>query len=179
MLRRSAHAITATVLFLFVNFPAPAQDSGSTEPKSDDAALCFSTTIRNSETKWFRRQLGIISICIPESMVRKRSKGCTDTCYIFENDDLFFDIDFSVSAWRPTLEKRYPSFSAASKLIDGRQASVWSFNDTGKYKYAAGVNFILGRGQIGMGAYLFSKTSDPKPIADRMFNSIKFVKIPQ
>jgi len=110
MLRRSAHAITATVLLLLVNLPSHAQDS-NIEPKNDDAALCFRTTIRNSETKWFRRELGIISICIPESMVRKRSKGCTDTCYIFENDDLFFDIDFSVSAWRPTLEKRYPSFS--------------------------------------------------------------------
>jgi hypothetical protein len=89
---------------------------------------------------------------------------------------MYFDADLTVSAYRPTFEKRYASYTGASKPLDGKQSSIWFFEDTGKYKYVAGANVIMERGQIGMGVYLFSKTSDPRPIAERMFNSIKFTK---
>lgn len=87
---------------------------------------------------------------------------------------MYFDMDTTVSAWRPTFQKRYASYTHINKPIDGKQSTVWYFEDFGEYKYVSGANIIFGRGQIGMGVYLFSKTTDPKPIADRMFNSIKF-----
>jgi hypothetical protein len=39
-----------------------------------------------------------------------------------------------------------------------------------------GVNIVLERGQIGMGVYLFARSADPKPLADRIFRSIQFAK---
>ena len=108
-------------------------------------------------------------------MVRRKTGRCGEKCYIFETDELYFDLDPTYTAWRPTFEKKYPSFSVVNKPIDGKPSNIWNFEDTGKYKYVAGVNIILERGQIGLGVYLFSKSLDPKPVADRMFNSIKFI----
>jgi hypothetical protein len=141
---------------------------------TDESAPCFSTRINNQNTKWYRQELGRFSICIPENLVRRRTDRCGEKCYIFENEEMYFDADTTVSAWRPTFEKRYPSFSAAARPIDGKTATIWYFEDSGKYKFVAGANIVFERGQIGMGVYLFAKSSDPKSIADRMFNSIKF-----
>jgi hypothetical protein len=137
---------------------------------------CFTSRIGHRDAKWYRHELGIFSICIPETMVRRRSAHCGEKCYIFENEYLFFDTDLTGSAWRPTFQKRYPSYTTATKPIDGKQSVLWYFEDFGEYRYVAGVNFIFDRGQVGMGAYLFSRTTDPRPIAEKMFGSIKFIK---
>jgi hypothetical protein len=142
----------------------------------EEIPRCPTSQTSGSGTKSYRHELRILSICIPETLVRRKTKSCGDDCFIFENDDLYFDADLSVSAFRPTVEKKYPSYSAVNKLIDGRTATIWYFEDKGNYKYVSGVNIVLERGRIGMGIYLFSKTADAKPIADRMFNSIKFGK---
>lgn len=142
----------------------------------NDPSPCFISRIGERGTRWFRYELAVISICIPETMARRKTERCRENCYIFETDELYFDLDPTYSAWRPTFEKRYPTFSVVNKPIDGKPSNIWYFEDTGKYKYVAGVNVILERGQIGLGVYLFSKTLDPKPIADRMFNSIRFLQ---
>lgn len=175
MLRRSFQVIVIGLFAYAAISSSTAQESGNGE-KFDELPSCFTSKIANRETKWFRHDLRIFSICLPETMVRRKTERCGERCFIFENEDLFFDADITGSAWRPTFEKRYASFSGANKPIDGKQSSVWYFEDTGKYKYVAGVNVIFERGQIGMGVYLFSKTSDPRPLAEKMFSSIKFVK---
>ncbi|MFL6468011.1 MAG: hypothetical protein ACJ72Z_08645 [Pyrinomonadaceae bacterium] len=178
MFRRAANAIVAATIVLGsagLLCAQPTQDRASIKTVTDQTD-CFSSKISGRETKWYRHEIGFISVCIPETMVRRRTERCADKCFIFENEDLFFDVDLSVSAWRPTFQKRFASYSGVSRTIDGKPSTVWIFEDTGKFKYAAGVNIILERGQVGMGVYLFSKTADPKPIADRMFNSIRFIK---
>lgn len=107
--------------------------------------------------------------------MRRKTDRCGEKCYIFETDELYFDLDPTTAAWRPTFEKKYSSFSLVNRTIDGKPSNLWNFEDTGKYKYVAGVNVILERGQIGLGVYLFSRSTDLKAIADRMFNSIKFI----
>ena len=164
-----------TVLFALSAATSICAQGGGKEGVAADLSPCFASRIGDRELRWFRHELAIISICIPETLVRRRTQRCGDKCYIFETDEFYFDLDPTTAAWRPTFEKKYPSFSVVNKSIDGKPSNIWNFEDTGKYKYVAGVNVILERGQIGLGVYLFSKSSDPKPIADRMFNSIKFV----
>jgi hypothetical protein len=171
MLKRSAQVI----VLVFSALAAGTSLCAQTQPvNANIAAPCFSSTIDGREAKWNRYEFAFVSICLPELLVRRQTDRCGANCYIFENAEMYFDADLTVSAWRPTFEKKYPSYSATSRLIDGKNSTVWYFQDTGKYKYVAGVNIILERGQIGMGVYLFSKTADPRPISERMFNSIRF-----
>lgn len=172
---RSANLIVALLSALAASWYLNAQESLIVEGTGSQPP-CSSSRTESRDTKWNRHELGFISICLPDTLERRRTGRCGARCFIFESEDMYFDADLSVSAWRPTFEKSYASFTGVSKPIDGKQSTVWFFEDTGKYKYVSGVNIILERGQIGMGVYLFSKTFDPKPIADRMFNSIKFVK---
>lgn len=175
MFERSARTILIALFALAANGSLSAQ-AADTSGRPVENPPCFSSRIGRREAKWYRHTLGIFSICIPETMVRRRTTRCGDNCYIFENADMFFDTDTTVSAWRPTFQKRYPSFSILSKAIDGKQSSVWYFEDYGEYRYVSGANVIFERGQIGMGVYLFSKSTDPRPIAEKMFGSIKFIK---
>jgi hypothetical protein len=175
MLKRSATGIVLVLSAFAAGTSLYAQADPPTAAGAD-LPPCFSSLIDGREAKWFRHEFGAISICLPEVLIRRKTDRCGSGCYIHESGELFFDADLTASAWRPTFEKKYPSYSATSRLIDGKSSTVWYFEDTGKYKYVAGVNVIFERGTIGMGVYLFSKTSDPKPIAERMFNSIRFTK---
>ena len=168
---RSANSIVAAILALAASVYSHAQDAISAVPAQP---LCFSSKIGHRDAKWYRHELGVFSICIPETLTRRRTARCGDNCFIFESPDMYFDTDMTGSAWRPTFQKRYASYTHVDKPIDGKQSTVWYFEDFGEYKYVAGANIVFERGQIGMGVYLFSKTTDPKPIADRMFNSIRF-----
>ena len=174
-MKRFKQAIEVAFFVLAANCLLLAQESIAVD-KTDDQTPCFISKISGSETKWYRHELGILSICIPETMVRKQKKCLDNGCVNFENDVLFFSADLNTAAWRPTFEKKYPSYSEKQKVIDAKPSTIWFFEDTGKYKYVAGINIVLERGRIGMGAYLFSKSPDSKPIADRMFNSIQFIK---
>ena len=164
---------SATLIVAFFALMASVY-SDAQEPQGPQ--LCFSSKVGHRNAKWYRHQLGIFSICIPETLTRRRTARCGEKCYIFENGEMYFDTDMSGSAWRPTFQKRYPSFTNVSKPIDGKQSTIWFFEDYGEYKFVAGVNVIFDRGQIGMGAYLFSRSADPKPIAEKMFGSIKFTR---
>ena len=166
---RSANLVVAALIALAASGYSNAQEAA--EPP-----LCFASKIGHRSIKFFRYELGTFSICIPETLTRRRTSRCGDGCYIFENSEMYFDTDVTTSAWRPTFQKRYPSYTFAIKPIDGKQSTIWYFEDFGDYKYVSGANIIFERGQIGMGVYLFSRSSDPKPIADRMFNSIRFIK---
>lgn len=167
---RSANLIVAAIFALAATGYSNAQGTNGQMP------LCFTSKIGHRNVKFFRHELGLFSICIPETMTRRRTARCGDNCYIFENSDMFFDTDLTGSAWRPTFQKRYASFTTLSKPIDGKQSTVWYFEDFGEYKHVAGANVIFERGQIGMGVYLFSRSTDPRPIAEKMFGSIRFLK---
>ena len=170
---RSANSIVAAIFALAACGYSLAQDAVTVEGVSAPRP-CFRSRIGRRDAKWYRYDLGVFSICIPETMTRRRTARCGDKCFIFESADMYFDTDPTSSAWRPTFQKRYASYTHVDKPIDGKQSTVWFFQDFGEYKYVAGANIIFDRGQVGMGVYLFSKSTDPKPIANRMFTSIRF-----
>ena len=169
MSMRSAKLIVGALIALTACGYTSAQDTAG-------PPLCFSSKIGHRSIKFQRHELGIFSICIPETLTRRRTARCGETCYIFENADMYFDTDMTGSAWRPTFQKRYPSYTQVDKPIDGKQSTVWYFEDFGDYKYVSGASIIFERGHVGMGVYLFSRSTDSRPIADRMFNSIRFNK---
>ena len=173
MSKRSARTIAVLLFAFLANTSLYAQES---TPDGSEAVLpaCSVSRVGDREIKWFRHELALISICLPETLMKRKTERCRENCYIYESEELYFDLDPTYTAWRPSIEKRYPTFSVANKSIDGRPSNIWFFEDTGKYKYVSGVNVILERGQIGLGVYLFSKGPDPKPIAERMFSSIRF-----
>jgi hypothetical protein len=175
MFERSKQTILA-VLFALAACGGVRPQVADTGPHPTDTKPCFSSRIGRRDVRWFRHDLGRFSICIPETLNRRRTARCGDNCFIFENAEMYFDTDTSTSAWRPTFQKRYPSYTIAEKSIDGKQSTVWYFEDFGEYRYVSGANVILERGRIGMGVYLFSRAPDPRPIAEKMFGSIKFTK---
>jgi hypothetical protein len=82
------------------------------EPAGAAAQPCPMPKKGVGESKWNRHELGMISVCLPETLLRRRTDRCGEKCYIFENEEMYFDADLTQSAWRPTFEKKYPTFVA-------------------------------------------------------------------
>lgn len=133
--------------------------------------------------KWQRVELRSLSVCVPKDLPKKEPKCRHSECYTFENDDIRFGIDIDFDAYRPTFEKKYPSYKTESIWLDetnGVWAWKWSFEEAetkSKYKYHSGalVNFEY-RSNYLVGMSVLSNDVKSLEIADKIIRSVKFKK---
>jgi len=130
-------------------------------------------------TNWRRVVLGGISICIPTNL-REIKQRCFDGgCYRFENEEFVLTADLDPAAGRPTSQKRYPSYNEQYTKVDGKPAWIWYFERTGEYKGNSGINIKLKEdGEYVMGLYLYSKEAGNHKLANKIFNTIRFLPFP-
>lgn len=132
---------------------------------------------------WQRVELTSLSLCVPRDLPKKEPKCRHSECYTFENDYIRFGIDIDFDAYRPTFEKKYPSYKTESIWLDeanGVWAWKWSFEEAetkSKYRYHSGVlvNFEYKRNYL-VGMSCLSNDATSLDIADKIIRSAKFKK---
>lgn len=144
-----------------------------------DESLCVENAA-DSTRGWQRVVLRQFSICIPPDLKRVSMKCFDGGCYRFENEQLSLDIDVNEAAWRPSSPKYLPSYKEEIKVIDGKSAWIWYFENDGTFRGKSGVVIKLEEKRgYALGVYLSSKEPGKHELARKIFKTIKFLpKIP-
>ena len=74
MLKRSAAGIVLVLSALAAATLTSAQAPAPALPP------CPASVIDGREAKWFRHEFGILSICLPDLLVRKKTERCGENC---------------------------------------------------------------------------------------------------
>ena len=161
--------ITGTIILagLFVAVEAQVVTRQKCFPETSDLA-------KTSET-WRVVDLKELTVTLPETFVQVPISCKEGGCYRFESGAMVFRIDLNSDAGRPSFERNDASYCEWFLEIDSRKAWLWSFTDSGKYKYLYGVNFnLLNRKIYDVGFYLSSENKAVQDLATQIFKSIKF-----
>lgn len=156
---------TSIVQMLFLGFSLMAQDSQNL----------------NSVGEWKKIELKQLSFCAPKELMQKEVRCIDSGCYEFENNEFNLGIDITVDAFRPTYERKFPSYSEENIWLDendGVSAWMWSYErDTGKQKYHAGALFkFRQRPNYLVNMTFRSNDTNVKDIASKIIKSVKFTK---
>jgi len=160
-----------TISFIGVFAQKPQQKTKSSEE------IEVAKPINPDEYKdWQKIETKCFSIYAPKELKQKKVK-CIDSafCDDFVSENLVLGVDINVDAGYATFEKEYPSYSEKYIWIDGAFAWIWSYEDKGEYKYNSGVIYRFREdSNYRIGVYLYSKDTNIKEMAEKIFRSIKF-----
>lgn len=127
----------------------------------------------SGETEFKEIDLGPLRLSIPAEL-KEVPQTCLDGgCWKYANGQTVLEIDNSDYAYRPTFERKYPSYTEEVVIVDDIKAKFWSFEDHGRF--ISGAMYGTGKDSKGrLGIYFQSGASDTRALAKQIFASVRF-----
>ena len=123
---------------------------------------------------WKRIAIHQLSFCVPDEFaVQHRTTKGDSRRFQYESDKLKFSIDYSDSAWRPSVERRSSSYR--ENVIEASPITfwIWSVENRAGWRYVNGLNVWNKKtGSYTAGMFVLSNTEAGPELSPQLFNSL-------